>query len=95
MVRLFDFFLAQPATQQPSIESMESRTEAKSDPKRRSSSKGSFMLPVYLASALVLHRREEVMAADCDMASVHSVLSHIPLDLPIEKLLKDATRSSH
>jgi len=94
VVRLFDFFLAQPPTQQPSIESMETQTEAKSDPKRRSSSKGSFMLPVYLASALVLHRREEVMAADCDMASVHSVLSHIPLDLPIEKLLKDATRLS-
>ena len=73
VVRLFDFFLAQPAA----------------------TSNKSFMMPVYLASALVLHRKEEVMASDCDMASVHSALSHIPLDLQLEKLLKDATRLSH
>ena len=58
------------------------------------SSAHSFMMPVYLASALVLHRKEEVLSSDCDMASVHSVLSHIPPDLPLEKLLRDATKLS-
>jgi len=100
VVRLFDFFLAQPLAvaapaTQPSADHFESpaaEVETKRD--RQSCSGHSFMMPVYLASALVLHRREEVLATDCDMASVHSVLSHIPCDLPLEKLLRDATKLS-
>ena len=33
-----------------------------------------------------------MLSCDCDMASVHALLSAIPLDLPLEKLLEDARR---
>lgn len=36
---------------------------------------------------IVLHREEEVLASDCDMASLHQLLSHIPPDLPYETLV--------
>ena len=63
VVRLFDFFLAQPAAP---------------------------MMPVYLAAAIVLHRKHEVLLSPCDMASVHALLSRIPQDIPLEKLLIEA-----
>lgn len=48
------------------------------------------LMPVYLATAIVAHRSQEVLATGCDLASVHGLLSNIPVDLPIEKLLVDA-----
>ena len=49
------------------------------------------MMAVYLAAAIVLHRSEDVKRVDCDMASVHGLLSRIPLDSPpFEKLLERA-----
>ena len=48
------------------------------------------MMPVYLAAAIVLRRKGEVMMSGCDMASVHGLLSKIPSDLPLEKLLVSA-----
>ena len=48
------------------------------------------LLPVYLAAALVLHREQEVLLQECDLAMVHSLLSRIPVNLPFEKLLVDA-----
>jgi len=95
VVRLFDFFLAQPASQ--ALQSSGPEESSKDGHMKEAglvSSAHSFMMPVYLASALVLHRKEEVLSSDCDMASVHSVLSHIPPDLPLEKLLRDATKLS-
>lgn len=39
---------------------------------------------------IVLHRSEEVLACECDMASVHHLLSQIPQDLPYETLISRA-----
>ncbi|MBN3291621.1 TBC20 protein, partial [Polypterus senegalus] len=36
---------------------------------------------------IVLHRKREVMNCDCDMASIHQLLSQIPQDLPYENLI--------
>jgi len=38
----------------------------------------------------VLHRQQEVLDCECDMASVHHLLSQIPQDLPYEKLIRRA-----
>lgn len=48
------------------------------------------MMPVYLAASIVLHREGEVLATECEMSSVHGLLSQIPQDLPFEKLLVDS-----
>ena len=53
------------------------------------------MMPVYLATAIVLHRRNEILMSgteNCDMAYVHGLLSRIPVNdtLPFEKLLVSA-----
>jgi len=61
VVRLYDFFLAQPP-----------------------------MMPIYLATAIVLYRQKEILAAECEMSSIHGLLSQIPQDLPFEKLLVEA-----
>jgi hypothetical protein len=45
------------------------------------------LMPVYLAAAIVLHRREELLAAEGEMSALHGLLSRIPLDLPFEELL--------
>ncbi|GFG39939.1 hypothetical protein Cfor_08996 [Coptotermes formosanus] len=50
------------------------------------------LMPLYVAAALVVHRCDEIFSVDCDMASIHSLLSQIPDDLPFESLLKQATR---
>ncbi|XP_030645047.1 TBC1 domain family member 20 isoform X2 [Chanos chanos] len=47
-------------------------------------------MPIYFAAVIVLHRSEEVMSTDCDMASVHHLLSQIPQDLPYEALVTRA-----
>jgi len=47
------------------------------------------MMPVYLAAAIVLHRHQEILSQECDMAMVHGLLSRIPVDLPFERLLED------
>ena len=39
---------------------------------------------------IVLHREEEVLDSECDMASVHHLLSQIPQDLPYETLISRA-----
>ncbi|GIY13207.1 TBC1 domain family member 20 [Caerostris darwini] len=44
-------------------------------------------MPVYLTSAIVLHRELDILKQDCEMASVHSFLSQIPDDLPFEELI--------
>ncbi|XP_038654611.1 TBC1 domain family member 20 isoform X2 [Scyliorhinus canicula] len=48
------------------------------------------LMPVYIAAAIVLHREKEVLRCDCDMASVHQLLSKIPQDLPYEVLIVQA-----
>jgi len=48
------------------------------------------MMPIYLAAAIVLYREEEILNTECEMSSVHGLLSHIPQDLPFEKLLVES-----
>nr|XP_034980359.1 TBC1 domain family member 20-like [Zootoca vivipara] len=45
------------------------------------------LMAVYFAAAVVLFREEEVLACDCDMPSIHQLLSQIPQDLPYETLI--------
>lgn len=42
------------------------------------------------SSQIVLYREQEVLDCDCDMASVHHLLSQIPQDLPYETLISRA-----
>ncbi|XP_014673317.1 PREDICTED: TBC1 domain family member 20-like [Priapulus caudatus] len=44
-------------------------------------------MPIYLATAIVLHRESEILECECDMAMVHHLLSKIPADLPFERLI--------
>lgn len=49
------------------------------------------LLPLYLAATIVVHRQQEIFNVECDMASIHCLLSQLPDDLPFEDLLKKAT----
>ncbi|XP_028904469.1 TBC1 domain family member 20 [Ornithorhynchus anatinus] len=48
------------------------------------------LMPIYFAAVIVLHREREVLACECDMASVHHLLAQIPQDLPYERLVSRA-----
>nr|XP_033785224.1 protein HGH1 homolog isoform X2 [Geotrypetes seraphini] len=50
------------------------------------------LMAVYFAAVIVLHREQDVLHCDCDMASVHHLLSQIPQDLPYEILISQADR---
>lgn len=38
-----------------------------------------FLLPIYVTAAIVLYREDEIFKEDCDMASMHCVLSKVKL----------------
>ncbi|KAJ8918246.1 hypothetical protein NQ315_014116 [Exocentrus adspersus] len=48
------------------------------------------LMPLYVATSLVVQRRQEVFAEGCDMASIHCLLSQIPDDLDFEEILTRA-----
>uniref|UniRef100_A0A3Q3WG67 TBC1 domain family member 20 n=1 Tax=Mola mola TaxID=94237 RepID=A0A3Q3WG67_MOLML len=48
------------------------------------------LMPIYFAAVIVLHREEELLECECDMAMVHHLLSQIPQDLPYETLISRA-----
>ncbi|XP_041945422.1 TBC1 domain family member 20 isoform X2 [Alosa alosa] len=48
------------------------------------------LMPIYFAAVIVLYREEEVLDCECDMASLHHLLSQIPQDLPYEILISRA-----
>ncbi|XP_044266578.1 TBC1 domain family member 20 [Tribolium madens] len=48
------------------------------------------LMPLYVAAALVVERREEVFEQGCDMASIHCLLSQIPDNLDFEAILRRA-----
>ncbi|XP_022523749.2 TBC1 domain family member 20 [Astyanax mexicanus] len=50
------------------------------------------LMAIYFAAVIVLHREREVKSSDCDMASVHHLLSQIPQNLPYEQLITQAQR---
>ncbi|XP_037959719.1 TBC1 domain family member 20 [Teleopsis dalmanni] len=47
--------------------------------------------PIYVTVAIVLYRADEILAEQCDMPSIHCLLSKLPDDLPFEELLVKAT----
>uniref|UniRef100_A0A1B0CZR8 Uncharacterized protein n=1 Tax=Phlebotomus papatasi TaxID=29031 RepID=A0A1B0CZR8_PHLPP len=51
-----------------------------------------FLLPIYVTAAIVLHREDEIFREECDMASIHCLLSQLPDDLPFEYLLQERMR---
>jgi len=48
------------------------------------------LMPIYLAVAIVLYRRQDVLDTECEMCFVHVCLSNVPEDLPYEQLISDA-----
>ncbi|XP_002136173.1 TBC1 domain family member 20 [Drosophila pseudoobscura] len=48
--------------------------------------------PIFVTAAILLHRSNEIFKEDCDMASVHCLLSRLPEDLPFEVLLKTSSK---
>uniref|UniRef100_A0A914UIN1 Rab-GAP TBC domain-containing protein n=1 Tax=Plectus sambesii TaxID=2011161 RepID=A0A914UIN1_9BILA len=49
------------------------------------------LMPVYLSAALVLYRSSEILdKCECDMAQIHSLLSKLPRQMPLEALIADA-----
>ncbi|XP_051949172.1 TBC1 domain family member 20 [Xyrauchen texanus] len=45
------------------------------------------LMPIYFAAVIVLYRQKEVKGVECEMASVHHLLSQMPQDLPYEELI--------
>lgn len=50
------------------------------------------LMPLYVAAALVVYRRREVLNEPCEMASIHCLLSQIPDNLDFEEILISAAR---
>ncbi|XP_037731577.1 TBC1 domain family member 20 isoform X1 [Drosophila subpulchrella] len=48
--------------------------------------------PIFVTAAILLYRSNEILKEDCDMASVHCLLSTLPEDLPFEELLKTSNQ---
>lgn len=48
-------------------------------------------MALYVAASLAVQRRDEVLAENCDMASIHCLLSSIPDELPFEQILERAS----
>lgn len=50
------------------------------------------LMPLYVAAALVVYRRQEVLSEPCEMANIHCLLSQIPDNLDFEEILISASR---
>lgn len=49
------------------------------------------LMPVYLSAAIVLDRRYDIVErCECDMVSIHSLLTRLSVDIQIETLIADA-----
>ncbi|KAH8263583.1 hypothetical protein KR044_010858, partial [Drosophila immigrans] len=48
--------------------------------------------PIFVTAAILLYRSQAILSEDCDMASVHCVLSKLPDDLPFEDLLRTSSK---
>ncbi|XP_067934936.1 TBC1 domain family member 20-like isoform X1 [Watersipora subatra] len=48
------------------------------------------LMPIYLAVAVVVYRREEVLKTEPEMCFIHVLLSKMPTDLPCEQLINTA-----
>ncbi|CDH54987.1 tbc1 domain family member 20-like [Lichtheimia corymbifera JMRC:FSU:9682] len=50
------------------------------------------LMPLYLSAALVLSRRKQVLMEECDPSMIHTTLSKVPQDIPIEHLIQWAIK---
>ncbi|XP_034933746.1 TBC1 domain family member 20 [Chelonus insularis] len=50
------------------------------------------LMPLYVSTVIVAHRATEIFNTTPDMGHTHKVLCTLPLDLPIEDLLSNATK---
>lgn len=48
------------------------------------------LLPIYVASAVVVYRRASILECEREMPFVHRLLSEMPHELPIDTIIKDA-----
>ncbi|XP_034098656.1 TBC1 domain family member 20 [Drosophila albomicans] len=48
--------------------------------------------PIFVTAAILLYRSQAILSEDCDMASVHCLLSKLPDDLPFEDLLRTSSK---
>ncbi|XP_017857421.1 PREDICTED: TBC1 domain family member 20 [Drosophila arizonae] len=48
--------------------------------------------PIFVTAAILLHRANVILQEDCDMASVHCLLSKLPDDLPFEDILVNSSK---
>uniref|UniRef100_A0AC35TYD0 Tubby-like protein n=1 Tax=Rhabditophanes sp. KR3021 TaxID=114890 RepID=A0AC35TYD0_9BILA len=48
------------------------------------------LMPIYLASALVLARRDKIFECEPDMPQLHGLLNKIPKDISINNIIEDA-----
>ncbi|KAK4320045.1 hypothetical protein Pmani_009066 [Petrolisthes manimaculis] len=51
-----------------------------------------YLMPMYIAAAIVLQRKDDVLAGECDMAMQHLILSQVPDTLPFEDILVEARK---
>ncbi|KAK7085972.1 hypothetical protein SK128_026341 [Halocaridina rubra] len=49
-----------------------------------------YLMPMYIATAIVLQKKQEILSGDCDMAMQHFILSQVPDSLPFEEILVEA-----
>ncbi|XP_022340816.2 TBC1 domain family member 20-like [Crassostrea virginica] len=45
------------------------------------------LMPIYMAASVVLYREKEILASECEMCTLHGMLSKIPDNLPYEQLI--------
>ncbi|XP_065357081.1 TBC1 domain family member 20 [Calliphora vicina] len=48
--------------------------------------------PIFVTVSIILHRAEDILLEECDMAMIHCLLSKLPDDLPFENLLKTSSQ---
>ncbi|XP_045600926.1 TBC1 domain family member 20 [Procambarus clarkii] len=51
-----------------------------------------YLMPMYIAAAIVLQKKDDVIAGECEMAMQHYILSQVPDSLPFEKILVEARK---
>ncbi|KAI8119386.1 hypothetical protein FF38_01888 [Lucilia cuprina] len=47
--------------------------------------------PIFVTASIILHRAEDILLEECDMAMIHCLLSKLPDNLPFEDLLKTSS----
>ncbi|XP_042215934.1 TBC1 domain family member 20-like [Homarus americanus] len=51
-----------------------------------------YLMPMYIAAAIVLLKKEDVLAGECEMSTQHFILSQVPDSLPFEDILVAARK---